>query len=63
VSEASAEHATAHITFEVGAHEVGQARALEAVLHGGVEGAQVLAHETVQGLAFRVPAGVVRAGG
>jgi hypothetical protein len=33
------------------------------MLHGRVEGAQVLAHETVQGLAFRLPARVCRAGG
>ena len=57
------EHATSHVPLEVGAHESGQARAIEAVLHGGVEGAQVLAHELVQGLAFRFPADVVRAGG
>jgi hypothetical protein len=41
---------SSHVPLEVFAHEVGQARAVEAVLHGGVEGAQVLAHETVKGL-------------
>jgi hypothetical protein len=33
------------------------------MLHGRVEGAQVLAHETMQALLFRLPAGVHRAGG
>jgi hypothetical protein len=33
------------------------------MLHGRVEGAQLFAHETVQGFAFRLPARVCRAGG
>ena len=63
VREAAAEHATSYVTLEVGANKLGQACTLEAMLHGRVEGEQVLAHETVQGFAFRLPAGVDRAGG
>jgi hypothetical protein len=33
------------------------------MLHDRVEGAQVLAHETMQALLFRLPARVHRAGG
>jgi hypothetical protein len=63
VREAAIERATLDVTLEVGADEGRQAGALEAVLHGRVEDAQVLAHETLQGLAFRLPARVCRAGG
>ena len=59
----SVERTTSYVTLEVGANKLGQACTLEAMLHGRVEGAQVLAHETVQSLVFRLPAGVRRAGG
>jgi len=63
VREATVERSTSDIALKVGAHEVGQACTLEAMLHGRVEGAQVLAHQTVKGLLFRLPAGVDEARG
>jgi hypothetical protein len=53
VREATVERSTSDIALKVGAHEGGQACTLEAMLHGRVEGAQVLAHQTVKGLLFR----------
>jgi hypothetical protein len=63
VRETAVERAASNVALKVGTHEVGQACTLEAMLYGCVQGAQVLAHETMKGLLFRLPAGVDRAGG
>jgi hypothetical protein len=58
VRETAVECPASDVALEVGAHEGGQGCTLEAMLHGRVERAQVLAHETMQGLLFRAPTGI-----
>jgi hypothetical protein len=47
--EASLQESTAQVVLQLGADEVGQRRAREALLGGGEEGLQILADDFVQG--------------